>query len=103
MDSFTPLSNHLSALAKRFTLLSSKQGFLSFRSKWTRGAGPCVVPFVHGEVVLSPNVQICAVLAALNSINYITLFTPGCFVLRMDEFLPQCVGGFKVSPGYDVY
>ena len=23
-------------------------------------------------------------------INYITLFMPGCFVLRMDEFLPLC-------------
>ena len=44
-----------------------------------------------------PNVQIWAVRAALNSINYITLFMPECFVLGMDKFLPQCVGRFKVN------
>ena len=32
-------------------------------------------------------VQICAVLAAFNSTNYITVFMAGCFVLRMDKFL----------------
>ena len=35
--------------------------------------------------------------AALNSINYITLFMPGCFVLSRDKFLHQCVGRFKVN------
>ena len=44
-----------------------------------------------------PSVQICAVLAALNSINYITLCMPGCFVLRMDQFLPHYVRGCKVN------
>ena len=54
---------------------------------------PWVGTFIYGEVVL----QICAGLAALNSINYITLSTPGCFVLRMDKFLPQCVSRFNVN------
>ena len=44
-----------------------------------------------------PNVQICAVWAALNNINYITLFMPVCCVLWMDRFLYQCVGKFKVN------
>ena len=35
MDSFTPLSNHLSCLAKMFTLSSSKDLFFTFRCKWT--------------------------------------------------------------------
>ena len=39
----------------------------------------------------------CAVLSAVNSMNYIPLFLPGCFVLRMDMFLPQRVGGLKVN------
>ena len=44
------------------------------------------------------NVQICAVPAASNSINYITLLMPGwCFVLRVDKFLPQCVVRFKMN------
>ena len=34
---------------------------------------------------------------ALNSINYITLFMPGCIFLRMDTFLPQCAGRFEVN------
>ena len=37
------------------------------------------------KLVCLPNVQICAVLAALNSVNYTTLLMPGCFVLRMDK------------------
>ena len=45
------------------------------------------MPFVSGEVVLSPQ---CT---NLYSINYITLFRP--FVLRMDKFLPQRVGWFE--------
>ena len=45
------------------------------------------------------SVQTCAVLAALNySINYSTLLVPECFALRMDRFLPQRVGRFKVTP-----
>ena len=44
-----------------------------------------------------PSVQNCAVLAALNSINYITLLMPGCSVLRVDKFLPQCGVGFIVT------
>lgn len=44
-----------------------------------------------------PHVQICAVLAALNNTNYITLLMPECSVLRMDKFLRQCVGRFKVN------
>ena len=35
-------------------------------------------PSCVGRLFCLPNVQICAVLAALNSINYITLFIPGC-------------------------
>ena len=46
-----------------------------------------------------PNVQICAVRAALNSISYITLLMPGCFVFRMDKFLPQRDGRFEVNQG----
>ena len=42
-----------------------------------------------------PSVQICFVLAVLHNINYITLFMPECFVLRMDKFLPQ--RGFEVN------
>ena len=37
----------------------------------------------------------CTVQGALNSMNYITLFMPGFFVLWMDKFLPQCVGRFE--------
>lgn len=29
--------------------------------------------------------------------NYITLFTPGCFDLRMDNFLLQCDARFEVN------
>ena len=55
MDSFTPLSNDPSSLAKMFTLLSSKEWSSSFRCKRTAEIRPsCVVPFVYGEVVLSP-------------------------------------------------
>ena len=47
----------------------------------------------------------CAVLAVLNSVNYITLFMPGCFVLRMEflKFLPQRACQIKSEAGYDVY
>ena len=44
-----------------------------------------------------PNVQNCAVLAALNSINYISLLIPGCFVLGMYKFQPQRVGRFELN------
>ncbi len=44
----------------------------------------CVVPFAYGGVVLfSQHTN-------LSCINYITLFTSGCFDLRVDKFLPQC-------------
>ena len=47
MDSFTPLSNHLSSLANVFTLSSSKEWSFSFRCKWaaelTWGVGPPVL------------------------------------------------------------
>ena len=58
-----------------------------------------VVPFIYGEVVLTAQCTycICAVLAALNIINYITLLMPECFVLRRDKFLPQLVGRFEVN------
>ena len=58
----------------------------------------CVEPFIYGEVLVMlclPDVQIYAVLAALNSINYNTLFMPGRFVLRMDKLLLLCVAGFN--------
>ena len=42
-----------------------------------------------------PNVQICADPAALNTINYITLFMPECSVLRKDSSLR--VSRFKVN------
>ena len=44
-----------------------------------------------------PDVQICAVLTVLNSINYITLFMPGCFILRVEMFLPRPVGRFEMN------
>ena len=55
------------------------------------------MPFIYGEVVCRSSVQIRIFLAALKSINYISLFMSGCFVQRMDKFLPQCVGRFKVN------
>ena len=36
-------------------------------------------------------------LAALNSIKLIHVSMPGCFVLRMDKFLPQCVGRCELN------
>ena len=82
------------------SLLSSKE-FFSFRCKWTAESWPeelpsCVVTFVERMFCLT-SVQMCTVLSALMSINYIILFMPGCFVLRMDNFLPQCVGRFEVN------
>lgn len=56
-----------------------------------------VVTFVNAAVVFLPNVHIFAVFAALNQKNYISLFMSGCFVLTVDKFLPQCIGGFKVK------
>ena len=44
-----------------------------------------------------PNVHICAGLATLNIIKFITLFLPGCFILRMDNFLTQPVARFEVN------
>ena len=35
----------------------------------------------------------------MNNINYMILFMSGCSVLRMNEVLPQGVGGFKVDQG----
>ena len=48
-------------------------------------------------MICHPGVEIYAALAALNSMNYIILFMPGCFVLRVDKFLPQHVGRFEVN------
>ena len=62
--------------------------------------GP-LVTFVHEEVVLSPQCNNLCSPAALNIINYRTLFMSGCWVLRMDQVLDQCVGGFEVDQ--DVY
>ena len=42
------------------------------------------------------NVQVCAFLAALNCIHYITLLVPGCFVLRVDKLPSQCVARFEM-------
>ena len=36
----------------------------------------CVVPFIYGEVIFSPQ---CINLSSCGSINYITLFMPGLF------------------------
>lgn len=55
-------------------------------------------PSFMEKLIYLPNVQICAGLTALNIIiKYITLFMPGCFVLRMDNFLTQSVAGFEVN------
>ena len=84
-------------------LLSSKELFFSFRCKLTAESSPEEVsPAVlcHSfmeRLFCLPTEHICAVLAALNSINDITLFIPGCFVLRMDKPLPHCAGRFKVN------
>ena len=88
MDSFTPL--------------------FSFRCKWIAESWPeeltflcCTIRLWRGCFV-PPVVQICAVLAALNRENYITVLMSGCFVLGMDKFLPQCVGklGSFTWPGW---
>ena len=57
MDSFTPLSNHLSSLAKMLTLLSSKEWFSPSdvsgqQSLGLRSWPSCVVPFFYGRVQL---------------------------------------------------
>ena len=62
----------------------------------------CGVLLIYRDVVCLPNVQIRAFLAALYRNCYITLFISGCFVLRMDKFLPHCVGRFRSELGYDV-
>ena len=61
----------------------SPSGVSGQQSLDLRGWTPCVVPFVYGYFCL----QICAFLPALNSVNYITLFMPACFVFRMDKSL----------------
>ena len=85
MDSITPFSKYLSFLAKMFTLLSSREWFFSFRCKWTSECGPEELALLCFSMCLC--VQICAVLTALNNINFINLLllTPGCFVFRMDQ------------------
>ena len=85
MDSLTPLSNHQSSLAKT---LSSKKGSFPFRCKWTAGSWREELALLCCAICLWRHF-VCAVLAALNSMNYITLPVPGCFVLRVDKFLPQ--------------
>ena len=83
MDSFIPLSIHLSSLANKFTY--------SRVLMW--GVGPPVKCHLFIERLFClPNPP-----AALNSINYISLFMPECVVLSMDKFLPQCVGRFEVN------
>ena len=85
-----------------FASLSSKEWFLlqiwvdSRVLAW--GVGPLVLchSFIERLFCL-PSALICAVLAALNGKNHITLLTPGCFVLRMDKFLPQCVDRFEAN------
>ena len=57
----------------------------------------CAVPFDYKSLSFLPNVQISAVLAALNSISYITPLMLGCFVLMMDMFLPQRVARLEVN------
>ena len=59
------------------------------------------MPFVYGEVVLAPQ---CANLCSPDCIQQhklhstcTTLLMPGCFVLRMDKFLPQRVGRIEVK------
>ena len=60
-----------------------KERFFSFSCKWTAEFRPeelallcCAICLWRGCFV-SPIIQICAVLAALNRINYITLCMPG--------------------------
>ena len=89
MGSFTPLSNHLSSLMKMFTLLSSKVLFYSSdvsgkQSHDLRSWPSCAIHLWRVCFCL-PNLQ-CAALATLNSMTYITLFMPDCFVLRMNKF-----------------
>lgn len=54
----------------------------------------------RGCFVIS-NEQICAVLAALNRINYIAVIMPQGFVLTIEKFLPQHVARLEVKR--DVY
>ena len=61
---FTPLSSHLSSVANMFTLLSSKECFFTFKCKQTAESQPEELALKYVE-------------AALDCINYITLFMPG--------------------------
>ena len=56
----------------------------------------CVCHSFMERLFSLPNAQICTFLTALNSINYITLFMPGCFVFRVDKFLFQRVARFEL-------
>ena len=54
----------------------------------------CVVPLIYGEVVLSPQCTNLCSPAALNSINYITLFYVWMF-LRWTPFCLSVLVGLK--------
>ena len=96
---YSVLAEHPNGSCKRSACKRDSRVLSKVNSRvLTRGVGPPVLCHSLMERLFClPNVQICAVLAALNIINYITLFMPACFVLRMDKFLPQCVGRFKVN------
>lgn len=76
----------------------SKECPIFFRCNWTAESWPKELchSLIEG-LFCFPYVQICAILALLSSINYITLLMPGCFVLRVEKLPPWCVTGFKVN------
>ena len=73
-------------LTKMFTLLSSKEWFYSSNVSGQQSHDLRSWPFwtIHLERLFClSNLQISVVLATLYTMTYITLFMPGCFVLRV--------------------
>ena len=81
-------------------LLSSKEWFFSFRFKWT-------ADLTWGVTLLCCAIRLwrgcfarqCTNVCSPGCIEQhkVHYFMPPCFVLRMDKFLPLCVGRFEVN------